>query len=72
MWVNEYPSSTNTEPLPPPVSNLVYDRNYTEHLSINSITGFTSDKQLRAAFMAVTVVTVLFDWSSSLGGDSGT
>ena len=28
--------------------------------AINSIAGFTSNKQMRAAFMAVTVVTVLF------------
>ena len=29
------------------------------YIVIDSISGFTSDKQLRAAFMAVTVVTVL-------------
>ena len=56
-----YPSSTNTEPLPPPSSNLVSERNYTVILSIKSITAF-SDKQFCAAFMAVTVVTVLFKW----------
>ena len=56
---SKYPSSTNTEPLPQPISNSVSDRYYTEHLSVNSITCFTSDKQLHAAFMVVTVVTVL-------------
>ena len=56
------------EPLPPPNSTLVGESNHTEifHLkilcffSIKSTTAFTCDKQLCAAFMAVTVVTVLF------------
>ena len=40
------------------------ESNYTEVLAIKSI-GFFSDKQLRAAFMAVTVVTVLFSRAST-------
>jgi ABC-type sugar transport system permease subunit len=57
--VVNYPSSTNTEPLPPPSSNIVSEQNYTVILSIKCITAI-SDKQFFAAFMAVTVVTVLF------------
>ena len=52
-----------TEPLPPPSSNLEGERIYTVILSIKSITAF-SDKQFCAAFMAVTVVTVLFKYLS--------
>ena len=43
------------EPLPPN-NNLLSERD----LSVYNITGFTSGKQLCAAFMAVTVATVLF------------
>ena len=60
--VTKYPSSTNTEPLPPPISNPVSERNYTVIWIIINIAAFTRDKQFCAAFMTVTIVTVLFTY----------
>ena len=45
--------------------SIVSESKFTEILVIRNIS-FSSDKQLRAAFMAVTVVTVLFFWRPAI------
>ena len=45
MLVSKYPFTINTERLPPPIINRISEINYTEILSIKSLTAFTSDQK---------------------------